>query len=161
MTGLIKANFPARIAFAVTSGVDSRVVLDSVGAENLLGNGDMLYLSPEAGSPARLQGVMITDKEIEKVIDYWKEESPNENEKPPWETMLNESDIDEDEELLINAIELVRETQRASASLLQRRLRIGYPRAARLLDTLEDMGVVSPAIGGGRGREVLIAPDDE
>ena len=161
VTGLIKANFPARIAFAVTSGVDSRVVLDSVGAENLLGNGDMLYLSPEAGSPARLQGVMITDKEIEKVIDYWKEESPNENEKPPWETMLNESDIDEDEELLISAIELVREMQRASASLLQRRLRIGYPRAARLLDTLEDMGVVSPAIGGGRGREVLIAPDDD
>ncbi|MBT7782907.1 MAG: DUF87 domain-containing protein, partial [Anaerolineae bacterium] len=161
VTGLIKANFPARIAFAVTSGVDSRVVLDSVGAENLLGNGDMLFLSPEAGFPSRLQGVMITDKEIEKVIAYWKAESPNENEKPPWENMLSESDIDEDEELLINAIDLVKMTQRASASLLQRRLKVGYPRAARLLDSLEDMGVVGPALGGGRERDVLIAPDDE
>jgi len=161
VTGLIKANFPARIAFAVTSGVDSRVVLDSVGAENLLGNGDMLFLSPEAGSPSRVQGVMITDKEVEKVIDYWKVESPNENEKPPWEKMLSEGDIDEDEELLINAIELVKETQRASASFLQRRLKIGYPRAARLLDSLEDMGVVGPALGGGRERDVLISPDAE
>lgn len=160
VTGLIKANFPARIAFAVTSGIDSRVVLDSVGAENLLGNGDMLFLSPEAGFPSRLQGVMITDKEIEKVIDYWKEESPNEDEKPPWEKMLSEGDIDEDEELLINAIELVKVSQRASASLLQRRLKIGYPRAARLLDSLEDMGVVGPALGGGRERDVLIAPDE-
>ncbi len=160
VTGLIKANFPARIAFAVTSGIDSRVVLDSVGAENLLGNGDMLFLSPEAGFPSRLQGVMITDKEIEKVIDYWKEESPNDDKKAPWEKMLSEGDIDEDEELLINAIELVKVSQRASASLLQRRLRIGYPRAARLLDSLEDMGVVGPALGGGRERDVLIAPDE-
>ncbi len=160
VTGLIKANFPARIAFAVTSGVDSRVVLDSVGAENLLGNGDMLFLNPEAGFPSRLQGVMITDKEIEKVINYWKVENPNENEKPPWEKMLSESDIDEDEELLISAIELVKTTQRASASFLQRRLKIGYPRAARLLDTLEDMGVVGPALGGGRERDVLISPDN-
>jgi len=121
----------------------------------------MLFLSPEAGFPSRLQGVMITDKEIEKVIAYWKAESPNENEKPPWENMLSESDIDEDEELLINAIDLVKMTQRASASLLQRRLKVGYPRAARLLDSLEDMGVVGPALGGGRERDVLIAPDDE
>ena len=161
VTGLIKANFPARIAFAVTSGVDSRVVLDSVGAENLLGNGDMLFLSPEAGFPSRVQGVMITDDEIDKVIAYWREESPGDDDRAPWEMMLSESDIDEDEELLISAIDLVKMTQRASASLLQRRLKIGYPRAARLLDSLEEMGVVGPALGGGRERDVLISGDDE
>lgn len=161
VTGLIKANFPARIAFAVTSGVDSRVVLDSVGAENLLGNGDMLFLSPEAGSPSRVQGVMITDEEIDKVISYWQEESPDEEKSPPWERLLSESDEDEDEALIENAIDVIQKSQRASASLLQRRLRIGYPRAARLLDALEDLGVVGPALGGGRERDVLIAPDDE
>ena len=161
VTGLIKANFPARIAFAVTSGVDSRVVLDSVGAENLLGNGDMLFLSPEAGSPSRVQGVMITDDEIEKVISYWREESPNEETRAPWERMLNESDMDEDESLLEQAIAVIQKSQRASASFLQRRLRIGYPRAARLLDALEEMGVVGPALGGGRERDVLISPDGD
>ncbi|MBT3188331.1 MAG: hypothetical protein HN736_19430 [Anaerolineae bacterium] len=161
VTGLIKANFPARIAFAVTSGVDSRVVLDSVGAENLLGNGDMLFLSPEAGSPSRVQGVMITDEEIEKIISYWQKEIPDIQERAPWEQMLNESDMDEDETLLEQAIDVIQNSQRASASLLQRRLRIGYPRAARLLDALEEMGVVGPALGGGRERDVLISPDEE
>ena len=161
VTGLIKANFPARIAFAVTSGVDSRVVLDSGGAENLLGNGDMLFLSPEAGFPSRVQGVMITDEEIDKVISYWQEESQNKEESPPWEKMLSESDEDEDESLIEQAIDVIQKSQRASASLLQRRLRIGYPRAARLLDALEEMGIVGPALGGGRERDVLISPDDE
>jgi len=161
VTGLIKANFPARIAFAVTSGVDSRVILDSVGAENLLGNGDMLFLSPEAGSPSRLQGVLITDEEIEKVITYWQESSPDEENSPPWERLLGESDEDEDEALIEQAIQVIQKSQRASASLLQRRLRIGYPRAARLLDALEDLGVVGPALGGGRERDVLISPYDE
>jgi S-DNA-T family DNA segregation ATPase FtsK/SpoIIIE len=161
VTGLIKANFPARIAFAVTSGVDSRVVLDSVGAENLLGNGDMLYLSPEAGSPSRLQGVMITDEEIDKVISYWREGSSGADERAPWEQLLGESDVDEDESLIEQAIDVIQSSQRASASLLQRRLRIGYPRAARLLDSLEEMGVVGPALGGGRERDVLIAPEDD
>lgn len=160
VTGLIKANFPARIAFAVTSGVDSRVVLDSVGAENLLGNGDMLYLSPESGSPSRLQGVMITDAEIDKVISYWQGESPKTEKLPPWEAILN-AEEDEDESLIDQAIEVIRQSQRASASLLQRRLRIGYPRAARLLDSLEEMGVVGPSLGGGRERDVLIAPRSE
>lgn len=161
VTGLIKANFPARIAFAVTSGVDSRVILDSVGAENLLGNGDMLFLSPEAGSPSRIQGVMITDEEIEKVITYWQESSPDEEDSPPWERLLGESDDDEDEALIEQAIQVIQKSQRASASLLQRRLRIGYPRAARLLDALEDLGVVGPALGGGRERDVLIMPDED
>ena len=161
VTGLIKANFPARIAFAVTSGIDSRVILDSVGAENLLGNGDMLFLSPEAGSPSRVQGVMITDQEIDKVIDYWHESGVTAAETPPWERMLREGDEDEDESLVEQAIQVIQKTQRASASLLQRRLRIGYPRAARLLDTLEDMGVVGPNLGGGRERDVLISSDDD
>jgi S-DNA-T family DNA segregation ATPase FtsK/SpoIIIE len=161
VTGLIKANFPARIAFAVTSGVDSRVVLDSVGAENLLGNGDMLYLSPEAGSPSRLQGVMITDEEIDKVISYWREGSSGADERAPWEQLLSQTDVDEDESLIEQAIDVIQNSQRASASLLQRRLRIGYPRAARLLDSLEEMGVVGPALGGGRERDVLIAPEGD
>ncbi len=160
VTGLIKANFPARIAFAVTSGVDSRVILDSVGAENLLGNGDMLYLSPEAGSPSRVQGVMITDEEINRVIAFWKEESAAESARAPWEELLSEADMDEDESLLVQAIDVIRKSQRASASLLQRRLRIGYPRAARLLDSLEEMGVVGPARSGGRERDVLISAND-
>jgi S-DNA-T family DNA segregation ATPase FtsK/SpoIIIE len=160
VTGLIKANFPARIAFAVTSGVDSRVILDSVGAENLLGNGDMLFLSPEAGTPSRVQGVMITDKEIEKVINYWHQSGQASEETPPWEDVLNSTD-DEDESLIEQAVDVIQKTQRASASLLQRRLRIGYPRAARLLDSLEDLGIVGPALGGGRERDVLISPDDE
>ena len=162
VTGLIKANFPARIAFAVTSGVDSRVVLDSVGAENLLGNGDMLFLSPEAGFPSRVQGVMITDDEIDKVISYWREGNPEgEEERAPWEQLLGESEMDEDESLIEQAIGVIQNSQRASASLLQRRLRIGYPRAARLLDSLEEMGVVGPALGGGRERDVLISPADD
>ncbi|MBT3336714.1 MAG: DNA translocase FtsK [Anaerolineae bacterium] len=160
VTGLIKANFPARIAFAVTSGVDSRVILDSVGAENLLGNGDMLFLSPEAGVPSRVQGVMITDQEIEKVINYWHENGQDAEESSPWETMLSEGNENEDESLIEQAVEVIQQSQRASASLLQRRLRIGYPRAARLLDSLEDLGIVGPALGGGRERDVLISPDD-
>lgn len=160
VTGLIKANFPARIAFAVTSGVDSRVILDSVGAENLLGNGDMLFLSPEAGVPSRVQGVMITDQEIDKVIGFWHESGLVEEESPPWERMFSEGDEDEDESLIEQAIQVIQRSQRASASLLQRRLRIGYPRAARLLDSLEDLGIVGPALGGGRERDVLVEPDD-
>ena len=161
VTGLIKANFPARIAFAVTSGIDSRVILDSVGAENLLGNGDMLFLSPESGVPSRVQGVLITDKEIDSVIDFWHQSGLTEEETPPWERMFSEGDEDEDESLIEQAIEVIQKTQRASASLLQRRLRIGYPRAARLLDTLEDLGVVGPALGGGRERDVLVDPLDD
>lgn len=162
VTGLIKANFPARLAFAVASGVDSRVILDMTGAETLLGRGDMLFLNPEVGNPLRAQGVMVTDQEIEKLITHWQKVSdfPLDGE-PPWEKVLQESDGDEEDALLEEAISLVQGTQRASASLLQRRLRIGYPRAARLLDQLEEMGIVGPSQGGGRERDVLLDPDDE
>ena len=163
VTGLIKANFPARISFAVASSVDSRVILDTVGAESLLGHGDMLFLPPEAAGPLRSQGVMISDQEVEKVITYWQQAFPElETEKPPWEEMLEQEAILADrDDLIEKAIELVRSTQRASASMLQRRLRIGYPRAARLIDELEELGVVGPSLGGGREREVLISPEDE
>jgi S-DNA-T family DNA segregation ATPase FtsK/SpoIIIE len=162
VTGLIKANFPARLAFAVASGVDSRVILDTTGAESLLGRGDMLFLNPEVGTPVRAQGVLITDMEIERLIAHWQKVSDVPvADVPPWEKLLTEPDEDEDSDLIEKATSIVRSTQRASASLLQRRLRIGYPRAARLLDQLEDLGVVGPSQGGGRERDVLVSETDE
>lgn len=163
VTGLIKANFPARISFAVASSVDSRVILDSTGAESLLGHGDMLFLPPEASAPLRSQGVMVSDQEVEKVIMYWQKSYPDlEVEKPPWEEQLQQEAILADRDNLIEeAIKIVSETQRASASMLQRRLRIGYPRAARLIDELHEMGIVGPPEGGGRERDVLIGRGEE
>ena len=161
VTGLIKANFPARLAFAVASGVDSRVILDSNGAENLLGRGDMLFLNPEVGNPIRAQGIFVTDMEIERVISHWQKNADEGESTPPWEKLLTEPEGNEDEGLIEKAVSIVRQSQRASASLLQRRLRIGYPRAARLLDQLEEMGVVGPSQGGGKERDVLLGPLDE
>jgi S-DNA-T family DNA segregation ATPase FtsK/SpoIIIE len=161
VTGLIKANFPARLAFAVASGVDSRVILDTNGAESLLGRGDMLFLNPEVGNPVRAQGVFVTDMEIERVISHWQKNVDKTDEAPPWEKLLTEPEENEDEGLIEQAVSIVRQSQRASASLLQRRLRIGYPRAARLLDQLEEMGVVGPSQGGGKERDVLMGPLDE
>ena len=162
VTGLIKANFPARISFQMASSIDSRVILDSNGAESLLGKGDMLFLNPEQGTPIRVQGVLVNDHEIEAVINFWQRMMPKEAEiqPSPWEELLaaDEEDVDK---LVVEAVKIVRNSQRASSSLLQRRLRIGYPRAARLIDELEAMGVVGPAQGGGKEREVLISPDDD
>ena len=160
VTGLIKANFPARLAFAVASGIDSRVILDYTGAESLLGRGDMLFLNPEVGNPVRAQGVMITDMEIERIISHWQKTVDAVDDVPPWEKLLQEPGENEDDGLVEQAISIVRNSQRASASLLQRRLRIGYPRAARLLDQLEEMGVVGPSQGGGKERDVLVSEDD-
>jgi S-DNA-T family DNA segregation ATPase FtsK/SpoIIIE len=163
VTGLIKANFPARMSFAVASSVDSRVILDTAGAESLLGRGDMLFLPPEAGSPVRVQGVWVTDQEVEKVISFWqKTYTKGEAESPPWDEMLEQEAVLADrDELVDKAIELVTRTQRASTSMLQRQLRVGYPRASRLMDELEELGVVGPPQGGGREREVLIDSVDE
>jgi S-DNA-T family DNA segregation ATPase FtsK/SpoIIIE len=165
LTGLIKANFPARISFAVASSVDSRVILDTTGAETLLGRGDMLFLSPEAGSPVRLQGVYVRDQEIEKLIEYWREEVEEDTltqEPPPWEDLLvRQAALGGRDAILEQAIELVKERGEASASMLQRGLRIGYPRAARLMDELEELGVVGRQQTGGRTREVLIGKDDD
>lgn len=163
VTGLIKANFPARISFAVTSSIDSRVILDTVGAESLLGRGDMLFTPPEASSPIRSQGALVTDQEIEKMITFWQKSSlpGGQAAQSPWDVMLEEEQVMADKDNLIErAIVVVRESQHASASLLQRRLRIGYPRAARLMDELEELGIVGPSQGGGRERDVLIGKDD-
>jgi DNA segregation ATPase FtsK/SpoIIIE, S-DNA-T family len=159
VTGLIKANFPARIAFNVTSSIDSRVILDTVGAENLLGRGDMLFLPPEASSPVRSQGVIVTDLEIQKVIAYWiKHKGSVENkDKAPWDQLLEEESVFSDrDELIEKAIKLLRGSDRASTSMLQRKLRIGFPRAARLMEELEELGIVGPAQPGFRDREVLL-----
>ena len=158
VTGLIKANFPARISFAVASSVDSRVILDTGGAESLLGHGDMLFMPPEVAAPVRVQGVMVSDSEVDKIILYWQTVHPPEvNTAPPWEGLLKEGAVMADRDALVQkAINMLKGEKHASASMLQRRLRIGYPRAARLMDELEEMGVVGPAQTGGREREVLL-----
>jgi S-DNA-T family DNA segregation ATPase FtsK/SpoIIIE len=162
VTGLIKANFPARISFAVTSQVDSRVVLDAAGAETLLGQGDMLYMASDSSKLVRLQGCFVSDQEIERVVGFWKQALPFEQEmQAPWGSIEVIEAEEERDELLEDAIELLREQEHASTSLLQRRLRIGYPRAARLMDQLEDEGIVGPPEAGGRWREVLILEEDE
>jgi len=153
ITGLIKANFPARISFAVTSQVDSRVILDTQGAEKLLGRGDMLFMSPESSTLLRLQGCFVSDEELQRLVAYWKEKAgamQDVRERAPWADMEEAGD-----ELLDRAIDLARERQSISISFLQRHLRIGYPRAARLVDQLEQQGVVGPAVNGGRSRDVL------
>jgi len=166
ITGLIKANIPARIAFAVASQVDSRVVLDMQGAEKLLGRGDMLYLSPSLAKPSRIQGAFLSDKEVNSLVSFIKEQgivpeyAQEVIEMPkPGTTSVPGVDGDTDE-LFKEAVGLVCQFDRASASLLQRRLSIGYARAARILDQLEAAGVVSPS-EGSKPREVLItSPED-
>jgi S-DNA-T family DNA segregation ATPase FtsK/SpoIIIE len=164
LTGLIKANFPARISFAVASMIDSRVILDATGAETLLGKGDMLYVSPESGSPVRVQGAFVDDEEIERLVAYWQAEHEVEPEarRAPWEDMLvRQEAMGDQDEIIDQAVELVKQTGFASASMLQRRLRIGYPRAARLMDELEELGVVGRSQSGGKTREVLVGHDDD
>jgi DNA segregation ATPase FtsK/SpoIIIE, S-DNA-T family len=162
VTGLIKANFPARISFTVASAVDSRVILDTNGAETLLGRGDMLFLNPESGTPLRSQGVMITDQELDRIVNFWQKSMPLEkNEPAPWEQLVASGAENEGSDSLIErAIAVVKGEHRASASLLQRRLKIGYPHAAHLIDELEELGIVGPSLGGGREREVLTGPDE-
>jgi S-DNA-T family DNA segregation ATPase FtsK/SpoIIIE len=162
VTGLIKANFPARIAFSMSSQVDSRTILDTVGAEKLLGRGDMLYQPPDAPRPTRLQGANVTDHEIEHLVEFWKE-SPlrdaiqkiSEEEFAAAEKAARQ----DGDELLGEATRVVQEYKHASVSLLQRRLKIGYSRAARIVDQLEERGVVGPA-DGSKQREVLEPGED-
>jgi S-DNA-T family DNA segregation ATPase FtsK/SpoIIIE len=165
LTGVIKANFPARIAFTVASAIDSRVILDTNGAETLLGRGDMLFMNSDSSSPTRIQGAMVTDNEIDKIVTFWKKISPppnsEENQVCPWENLVPSSDELNSDKLVEQAVEMVRGMQKASASLLQRKLRIGYPRAARLMDELEKLGVVGPQHPGGRDRDVLVSRDND
>ena len=158
ITGVIKANFPARIAFAVASQTDSRTILDCAGAEKLLGRGDMLYTSAELSKPKRLQGAYLSDDEIDRVVSFLKKEGiPDYNyaitETARTGTVLD--DGDQDEPLLDEAIQALIQQGRASTSLLQRRLKIGYGRAARIMDLLEERGVIGPG-EGAKPREVLV-----
>jgi len=170
ITGLIKANFPGRISFAVASGVDSRVILDASGAENLLGSGDMLFLTPDAGAPKRVQGCFIDDDEVRSIVKHWHKWQETQADagkvdiatSSPWERGLTRREfLAETDPMLEDAIEFVVETQEASASILQRRLGLGYPRAARIVDMLEELGVVGDPVGGGRARKVLIPKGED
>ena len=169
ITGLIKANVPSRIAFAVSSQVDSRTILDMAGAEKLLGKGDMLFYPAGASKPTRIQGAFIDDKEVEKIVDFIKSngtatysdeilesiEKANTNEKE-----VKDSDISDDENdpLLDEAIKTVIETQQASTSFIQRRFKVGYARAGRIIDQMEERGVIS-GYQGSKPREVLISKE--
>jgi len=163
VTGLIKANFPARIAFNVASSVDSRVILDMPGAEQLLGQGDMLFLLPDAPTPVRLQGAFVSDEELRRLVQYWKAQARAEAvpagkpvQQPLWEEMRErEQAVEFEDELMPDVLDLVLRENRASISLMQRKLRIGYTRAARLMDILERHGVVGPQPSGGKAREVF------
>lgn len=182
VTGLIKANFPARIAFAVTSQIDSRVILDTPGAEALLGRGDMLFMRPDSSKLERLQGCFVSDGELEKLVRYWKGvrvtdgSAPDDGiipapgglpamppprpedvvQSPLWDDLIQQQrEAHNNDDLYDDAVTVVRQAGRASVSLLQRRLRVGYSRAARLIDLMEERGVVGPDQGGSLGREVL------
>jgi len=167
ITGVIKANIPARIAFQVAAKVDSRTILDAMGADKLLGKGDMLYLPPGSAKLIRAQGALITDQEIQSVVDFIAKQA-----KPSYEMEIHqqlskptsnygdESGIDEDEEIVQQCIEVIRSEQKASVSLLQRRLRLGYGRAARIMDELENRGIVGPS-KGAEPRDILIDLDVE
>ncbi len=160
LTGLIKANVPARIAFAVTSQTDSRVILDMPGAERLLGRGDMLYLPPDAARPLRVQGSFIEDRDLEYVVEHWRRFYPEPRYDPTW-LDLEEAALEPnrgDDPLLEQARQLVRQLGTASTSLLQRRLRVGYNRAARIMEQLQAEGVVGPA-EGARGRMVYLGDE--
>ncbi len=165
ITGLIKANIPCRLAFAVSSQVDSRVILDTQGAEKLLGRGDMLYLPPEQAKPMRIQGAFVSEKEVNALAGFLKKQGvdPQYTEEvtsmpKPGTTSIAGVDGDFDE-LFADAVRAVCQYERASASLLQRRLSVGYARAARIIDQLEAAGVVGPA-DGSKPREVLIQDAD-
>lgn len=173
VTGLIKANFPARIAFAVASNTDSRVILDQPGAERLLGRGDMLFQAPDAPAPVRLQGVFVSDAEINRLVEFWRAQAASVSpyaaagaatisaEAPPPGVPLKQVPLFEDKEtptsdpLLNEAIDLCRREGRGSVSMLQRKLRIGYTRAARLIDALEEKGILGPPEPGTGVRAVL------
>ena len=174
VTGLIKANFPARIAFAVASNTDSRVILDQPGAERLLGRGDMLFQAPDAPAAARLQGVFVSDTEIQNLVEFWRKQaggaSPYAAPGTPAAEGIPKSDIplkqgamfeemassdSNTDPLLPEAIDLVRREGRASVSMLQRRMRIGYTRAARIVDMMEDKKIVGPPEGTSQLRQIL------
>jgi S-DNA-T family DNA segregation ATPase FtsK/SpoIIIE len=165
ITGVIKANIAARIAFQCASRVDSRTILDAMGAEKLLGKGDMLYLPPGSAKLIRAQGALVTDHEIQGIVDFIAKQAKPSYEmdihqqlSKPASTLDDNGGIDEDEDLIQQCIEVIRTEQKASVSLMQRRLRLGYTRAARIMDELENRGIVGPS-KGAEPRDILIDLD--
>lgn len=168
ITGIIKANIPSRIAFAVSSQVDSRTILDMVGAEKLLGKGDMLFYPSGASKPTRLQGAFVSDKEVEKIVDFLKANGEVKYSEDIIETIekanttdkdLEREDCDDDTDPFLNdAIETVIETGQASTSFIQRRFKVGYARAGRIIDQMEERGVIS-GYQGSKPREVLMSKE--
>ena len=169
ITGLIKANIPSRIAFAVSSQVDSRTILDSVGAEKLLGKGDMLFFPSGAPKPLRVQGAFVSDEEVEKIVDFVKQngtatysedilESIEKNNKTDKEIAQEADQDDETDPFLMDAIETVVETGQASTSFIQRRFKVGYARAGRIIDQMEERGIIS-GYQGSKPREVLMSKE--
>jgi len=159
LTGVIKANFPARISFQVSSRVDSRCILDEIGAEKLIGQGDLLYLPAGQSKPMRIQGAFVSDEEMFALINYLKRQAP-----PQYRDEIENfgkntdkfADLGEDEDPLFDeAVQVVLETGQASISMVQRRLRVGYTRAARLIDMMELRGIVGPH-EGSKAREILV-----
>ena len=170
ITGLIKANFPSRIAFSVASGADSRVILDKTGAEHLLGKGDMLFLAADAAGPQRVQGCYVSENDVRAVVEHWQIwqqaqinaglRAPKRS--APWERGLEKRKLVADTDpMLEEIIELVAQSKEISASLFQRRLGLGYPRAARIMDLLEELGVVGEVVPGGRSRKVIIPQGED
>ena len=162
ITGTIKANIPSRISFAVSSQIDSRTILDMAGAEKLLGRGDMLFLPGSASSPMRIQGTFVSDKEIENIIDFIKVNNDSQKyDKDVVDEVHNAPDPSESDffdELFEDAVILVVKDNQGSISYLQRKLRIGYSRAARIIDRMEEIGIVGPS-EGSKPRKVLISLD--
>ena len=168
ITGVIKANIPSRISFAVSSQIDSRTILDSAGAEKLIGKGDMLFLPMGESTPMRIQGAFVTEEEIIRLVDYtisqqkanFDESFMKIEEAPQEKNDLSKDDVDNDDPLYSDVVEFVITTGKASASLLQRKYKIGYNRAARLIDILEERGIIGPQ-NGSKPREVLVALENK
>ena len=162
ITGVVKANIPSRISFAVSSSIDSRTILDATGAEKLLGKGDMLYLPMGENIPIRIQGAFVDDDEVKKVVDYCRKfgkakynESMMDLDNTSNEATHDKTDVDNDDPLYNEIVEFAIKSGKISASLIQRKYRLGYNRAARIIDTLEERGIIG-AQNGSKPREVLI-----